>query len=58
MEVEPSGPGTGVGDVVATDGVSHPRPNPFNPATTIDCSVAADGVVDEVAAVFRQITAR
>jgi len=44
MEVEPSGPGTGV-DVVVQNDVSRPRPNPFNPTTTIDYSVAAGGRV-------------
>jgi hypothetical protein len=45
MEVEPSGPGTGVDGVALRNGVSLPRPNPFNPATTVDYSVAAGGRV-------------
>jgi hypothetical protein len=45
MGVEPSGPGTGVGDAALKDCVSQPRPNPFNPETTIDFSVAAGGRV-------------
>jgi hypothetical protein len=45
MEVEPSGPGTGVDGVTFHSGVSQPRPNPFNPVTTIDYGVAASGRV-------------
>jgi hypothetical protein len=43
MEVEPSGPGTGIDDVAVRSGVSLARPNPFQPVTTIDYSVAAGG---------------
>ncbi len=40
----PTGPGTGTDDGgVFVNRLDHARPNPFNPVTTIDFSLAADG---------------
>ncbi len=40
----PTGPGTGTeGDEVFVTKLSHARPNPFNPSTTIQFSLAAEG---------------
>ncbi len=40
----PTGPGTGTDDGgVFTNRLDHARPNPFNPVTTIDFSLATDG---------------
>jgi hypothetical protein len=40
----PTGPGTGTDDGgVFVNRLHHARPNPFNPVTTIDFSLAADG---------------
>ncbi len=45
MEVEPSGPGTGIAEVEARNALSLPHPNPFNPMTTVEYSVEAGGRV-------------
>ena len=43
---EPTGPGTGTDDsVVFMNRLDHARPNPFNPRTTIEYSVAVSGRV-------------
>jgi hypothetical protein len=44
MGVDPEGPGTGV-TPGARDGVSLPRPNPFNPTTTLEYGIATGGRV-------------
>ena len=44
FDVEPSGQGTGVADA-SENRLSHARPNPFNPTTSIEYSIKAPGRV-------------
>ncbi|MCK4408946.1 MAG: T9SS type A sorting domain-containing protein, partial [Candidatus Eisenbacteria sp.] len=46
FEKEPTGPGTGVNDGgVFVSKLDYPRPNPFNPRTTVEYTVATPGHV-------------